>query len=206
MFTDGGYIHNGSDMSDMKVTRMIRRPVVTCVCALFMMVLFVSTPAVTQAQTTADLEALYWARQDSVLERYSQADVDFISGMIGHHAQALVMSALAPVNGANPSTQILAARIINAQNDEIKLMQKWLRDRGETVPEVYIEGTHLMIHGGGHHAMHMPGMLNDEQMKELEMAQGADFDRLFLKYMILHHSGAVTMVKDLLATDGGCTG
>ena len=159
-----------------------------------------------QANDTDALERLYWARQDSALARFSQADVDFMTGMIGHHAQALVMSSFAPANGASVSVQTLAARIINAQNDEIEIMQRWLRDRGQTVPEVMIEGNTLMIHGGGDHAIHMPGMLTPEEMKELEMARGVEFDRLFLKYMIKHHEGAVTMVRELIAIDGAVTG
>jgi uncharacterized protein (DUF305 family) len=133
---------------------------------------------------------------------FTDADVDFMTGMISHHAQALVMSALAPKNGAGSQVQTLASRIINAQQDEIATMQKWLRDRGQPVPEVHITGTNLMVHGGGEHAMHMPGMLTPEQMKELEDARGETFDRLFLTYMIQHHSGALTMVEDLFNTDG----
>ncbi len=159
-----------------------------------------------QADDTTSLEELYWARQDSARAKFSQADVDFMSGMIGHHAQALVMSGFAPKNGASASVQILAARIINAQNDEINTMQRWLRDRGQTVTEVEIQGNTLIIHGGGHHAMHMPGMLTQDEMKELELARGVGFDRLFLMYMIKHHMGAVTMVRDLLAIDGAVTG
>ncbi len=134
---------------------------------------------------------------------FTQADVDFMSGMIGHHAQALVMSRLAPTNGANRSVQTLAARIINAQTDEIEAMQRWLRDRDQPVPMVHIDGLNLMIHGGGHHDhVHMPGMLSDEQLHELADAQDGDFDRLFLTYMIQHHNGAVTMVDELFSTEG----
>ena len=158
-------------------------------------------PAATE--TTTDLEALFWARQDSARMAYTEADVAFMAGMIGHHAQALVMSRLAPINGANTQVQTLAARIINAQTDEIAIMQRWLRDRDQPVPEVHIDGLNLMIHGGGEHDhLHMPGMLTDQQLHELAEAQGAAFDRLFLAYMIQHHSGAVTMVDDLFATDG----
>ena len=158
--------------------------------------------AQTTTGTEAELEALYWARQDSARTLFTKADVDFMTGMIGHHAQALVMSALAPTNGASAEVQTLAARIINAQKDEIATMQQWLRDRGQPVPEVHITGTTLMVHGGGDHAMHMPGMLSPAQMKELEEARGVAFDRLFLTYMIMHHGGAVTMVDDLFSTDG----
>ena len=154
-------------------------------------------------ERTAELEALYQARQDSALLSVSEADVDFMTGMIAHHAQALVMSGFAPGNGASPSIQTLAARIINAQKDEIFNMQTWLRDRGRPVPEVAEDGRMAMDHSGhGGHDMHMAGMLTDTQLSELEASQGPDFDRLFLTYMIQHHQGAVTMVHDLFAIDG----
>jgi uncharacterized protein (DUF305 family) len=160
-----------------------------------------------RASATAELEALYRARRDSALLRVSSADVDFMTGMIHHHAQALVMSALAPDNGASPSIRTLAARITNAQKDEIANMQTWLRDRGRPVPEVdeagavRVPGRVAGMHGGSH-AMHMPGMLTADQLRELEDARGGNFDRLFLTYMIQHHQGAVTMVHELFATDG----
>ena len=153
------------------------------------------------ALSTAELEAIYHARMDSARMNFVEADVHFMSGMIGHHAQALIMAGLAPTHGASPTIQTLCARIINAQKDEIVTMQQWLRDRGQTVPEVEITGTNLMVHGADH-AMHMPGMLTPDQMRELDEARGPDFDRLFLTYMIQHHSGAVTMVHDLFGTDG----
>ncbi|HUF28178.1 MAG TPA: DUF305 domain-containing protein, partial [Gemmatimonadaceae bacterium] len=106
-----------------------------------------------------------------------------------------------PTHGASQSVQILAARIINAQQDEIATMQRWLADREQNVPEVYIEGLTLMVHGADH-AMHAPGMLTPEQMRELDRARGPAFDRLFLTYMIQHHQGAVTMVHELMVTDG----
>jgi uncharacterized protein (DUF305 family) len=161
------------------------------------------TPAATTGNAaSSDLEELYWQRQEGARTLFTKADVDFMTGMIGHHAQALVMSALAPTHGANPEVQRLAARITNAQKDEIATMQQWLRERDQKVPEVHITGTSLMVHGAGDHAMHMPGMLTPEQIEELDAARGADFDRLFLTYMIQHHGGAVSMVRDLFATDG----
>jgi uncharacterized protein (DUF305 family) len=149
----------------------------------------------------ADFEALYRARTENARRRFTPADVHFMTGMIGHHAQALVMAALAPTHGASPAVKTLAARITNAQQDEIATMQQWLRDRGQPVPEIHIEGTALMVHGDDH-AMHMPGMLTPEQIEELDRARGVEFDRLFLTYMIQHHKGAVTMVHELFATDG----
>ena len=133
--------------------------------------------------------------------RFVQADVDFMNGMIAHHAQALVMSRMAPENDAGPQIRILTARIINAQQDEIATMQRWLADRGQTVPEVRIEGLHVMMDGMGDHSM-MPGMLSHQQLMDLRDARGRDFDRLFLTYMIQHHEGAVTMVEELFSTDG----
>ena len=134
--------------------------------------------------------------------RYTPADVQFMSGMIHHHAQALVMSAMAPTHGANAAVRTLAARIINSQQDDIALMQGWLRDRGQPVPEVHFDGTNVMMHGPDQ-AMHMmPGMLTPAQLGELAAAHGTEFDHLFLKYMIQHHSGALTMVHDLFAADG----
>jgi uncharacterized protein (DUF305 family) len=157
------------------------------------------------AGSTAELEALYRSRVDSARTRFTEADVHFMTGMIAHHAQALVMARLAPERDASPAVQTLAARIHISQEDEITLMQRWLRDRGQQVPEVHIVGTTLMLHGADHHLQHhanMPGMLSAEQLRELEQARGAEFDRLFLRYMIQHHRGAIVMVNELLRTDG----
>lgn len=145
---------------------------------------------------TADLETLYRARQDSAAMRFTPADVDFITGMIAHHRQAIVMSEWAPTHDASPEIALLAARIINAQNDEIAAMEQWLRDRGQPVP-----AGDAATHGGRAH-QHMPGMLSAEQLERLDAARGRGFDRLFLQYMIQHHRGAVTMVHALFATDG----
>lgn len=149
----------------------------------------------------AELEALYQARADSARMRYTQADVDFMRGMIAHHTQALVMSRLAPTHAGSDALRTLAARTINAQNDEIATMVGWLEERGEPVPDIEISGTHMVVDGGMHTGS-MPGMLTDAQMDELAAAHGEEFDRLFLTYMIQHHSGAVTMVHQLFGTDG----
>jgi uncharacterized protein (DUF305 family) len=135
---------------------------------------------------------------------YTPADVQFMSHMIAHHAQALVMAGWAQSHGAGPSVQTLAGRIINGQQDEIATMQRWLKDRGEPVPDPTKPMQMSMQHTGGQaqQGMLMPGMLTEAQMKELEQAQGADFDRLFLTYMIQHHKGAVTMVNQLFGTEG----
>jgi uncharacterized protein (DUF305 family) len=141
------------------------------------------------------------AKPDSNRFPYTEADVQFMTGMISHHAQAIVMSKLAPERTQTQSIKTLAGRIINAQADEIAIMSTWLRDRGQTVPEPNPKGMkHVM--GGEEHIMPMPGMLTDEQMKQLEDARGPQFDKLFLQLMIQHHRGAVSMVKDLFNSYG----
>jgi uncharacterized protein (DUF305 family) len=148
-----------------------------------------------------DSAAVANAKPDSNRFPFTEADVHFMSGMIGHHAQAIAMSRLAPTHGASPSLSTLAARIINAQTDEITLMQQWLRDRRQTVPEPSPKGM-KMVMNGEEHMMLMPGMLTDEQMKQLEDAKGKEFDQLFLTFMIQHHQGALAMVRELFATPG----
>ena len=213
-----------------------------------------------------DLSELFWTRQDSAKMQFTQPDVDFMAGMIGHHAQALIMSSMATVNNASPSVLTLTKRIINTQKDEIGIMQRWLHERNQMVPKVIIDGLQLiiepanepslvfdsaqvahavkhfnkygsymdnnhyqMIHGSEmnnevidhgtmeHSTMEysdnemnhvdmdhssMPGMLTQKQLEDLARAKGTEFDRLFLTYMIQHHTGAIIMVKDLVETDG----
>ncbi len=132
---------------------------------------------------------------------WTAADVHFLTGMIPHHAQAIEMSRWAPTHGASPALRTLAARIINAQQDEIALMQQWLREHGLPVPDARSTAMPMMMHGGAHEML-MPGMLTAEQMGQLDQARGAEFDRLFLMFMIQHHRGALTMVQELFATDG----
>ncbi len=157
-------------------------------------------PAV-ESHSRAELETIYRARTDSARSIFAEADVRFMTGMIGHHAQAILMSELAPDRAADPSIRTLAARIVNAQKDEIATMEQWLKDRGQPVPEIHWSGIHLMVHGP-EYAAHMPGMLTEEQLRQLEAARGSEFDRLFLEFMIQHHRGAVTMVRELFETDG----
>ena len=130
--------------------------------------------------------------------RWTPADARFMSLMIGHHAQAIEMAELAPTRAATPSVRTLAERIINAQRDEIATMEQWLRDRRQPVPEVH--PTAHAAHAHGHEAM--PGMLTPGQLAQLERARGAEFDRLFLTYMIQHHRGATRMVSELFSSHG----
>lgn len=153
----------------------------------------------------SNLEELYWARKDSARMSFTKADVKFMTGMIAHHAQALIMSRLAPKNGASSTIQTLASRIINSQKDEIASMQNWLRDRNQPVPEISFDEIDMtiMLEGKKFTAYHkMRGVLSQEQLKKLSQTQGNEFDQLFLTQMIEHHSGAVFMVENLFATDG----
>ncbi|HYF40201.1 MAG TPA: DUF305 domain-containing protein [Gemmatimonadales bacterium] len=143
---------------------------------------------------------------------YTEADVRFMSDMIRHHGQALVMAGLAPSRSASPTVRTLAERIASGQQDEIALMQQWLRDRQQPVTEPAGPGDHSATDSTGHaagqghsHGGHdslMPGMLTQSQLDELDRARGRDFDRLFLQYMIQHHRGALAMVDRLFATPG----
>jgi len=165
-----------------------------------------TTPAVGQSSPVASAQtaarpATPRATSDTTPSTPSAADVNFMNGMISHHAQALVMAGWAPSHGASPSVRVLCERIVNEQNDEIATMQQWLRDRKQPVPEAK-PGPMKMVMNGVEHMMMMPGMLTDEQMKQLDAARGPEFDRLFLTYMIQHHKGAVSMVNDLFATNG----
>jgi uncharacterized protein (DUF305 family) len=125
---------------------------------------------------------------------HTPADVQFMQEMIGHHAQALEMTALIPERTSREDMKQLGKRIEISQADEIKMMQTWLTDRGQKVPEAHAHHAHG--------AKLMPGMLTPEEMKRLEAATGAEFDRLFLEYMIKHHEGALVMVKELFTKDG----
>ena len=132
-------------------------------------------------------------------KNYTAADVHFMAGMIGHHAQAIQMAGWAPSHGASPSVRVLCERIVVAQTDEIAMAQRWLREHGEYVPPADPRG-HVMQ--GMDQPMLMPGMLTPELMTQLDSARGPEFDRRFLTFMIQHHQGAITMVQQLLAVPG----
>lgn len=119
----------------------------------------------------------------------TEADVRFMQGMIAHHAQAVAMTRLAATAGANPRVLKLAQKIDLSQAGEIVLMQEWLRAYGQFAPDTSSWRT-----------MTMHGMLTAEEMAQLAAARGAEYDRLFLTFMIRHHEGALQMVKDLFAT------
>ena len=153
------------------------------------------------AEAMGEAAAIARASADSARYPYTEADIRFMSGMISHHAQAIKMARWAPTHGASPAVVRLTERIVNAQTDEINLMSNWLSARRQPVPEANPDGMKMTM-GGAEHVMLMPGMLTDAQMKELDAARGEEFDRLFLTFMIQHHKGAVSMVKDLFAAQG----
>jgi uncharacterized protein (DUF305 family) len=140
------------------------------------------------------------ARADTGRAAYTPADVQFMSGMIHHHAQAVLIAGWAPTHDASASLRALCERIVVGQRDEIALASRWLRERHQPVPEV--DPSHAMMPGMDHGPM-MPGMLTAEQLAQLDRARGPEFDRLFLTFMIQHHQGAITMVNELFARGGG---
>ncbi|HUF50017.1 MAG TPA: DUF305 domain-containing protein [Longimicrobiales bacterium] len=122
---------------------------------------------------------------------HTVADVRFMQDMIGHHAQAIVMAAMAPTHGAGDNVLKLAQKIDISQRDEIDMMKQWLRERHQAVPD----SVHM-------HGMHMPGMLTAAQLAQLDAARGRAFERLFLTFMIQHHEGALLMVEGLFDSPG----
>jgi uncharacterized protein (DUF305 family) len=140
----------------------------------------------------------------------SEADVEFMQGMIQHHAQAVEMTAMIELHTQNKDLRLLGAKISSSQSDEIKFMKRWLAARGESIPKTTSNTAAMDMPGMDMPGMNMPhnsmammpGMLTPQQMEALRKAKGADFDRLFLSGMIQHHNGALIMVKDLFDTAG----
>jgi uncharacterized protein (DUF305 family) len=125
---------------------------------------------------------------------YTAADVKFMQGMIGHHQQALEMVALIADRTSRDDMKMLGKRIELSQQDEIQMMQEWLKGRGQTLPDPHAHHQHG--------ATLMPGMLTMDEMAKLQAAKGVEFDRLFLEGMIKHHGGALLMVRDLFGSPG----
>lgn len=142
-----------------------------------------SQEAIEQAQRTA--------------AAYTQADVDFLTGMIPHHAQAVIMGGWCESHGARSDIQALCRKIVISQRDEIRLMREWLAERGEPVPDSTSTRHVMRASDGTEREMLMSGMLTDEEMAALDAARGSEFDYLFLTGMIRHHHGAIDMVDEL---------
>jgi uncharacterized protein (DUF305 family) len=152
-------------------------------------------PAVVVPGAPGEASRVVTNARPALVIKHTEADVKFMQGMIGHHAQALDMTALLKTRTLREDMKLLALRIDVSQSDEIKMMQRWLEVRHLEVP-----GPHAHHMAG---ATLMPGMLTPEDMAKLEAAKGADFDKLFLQYMIRHHEGALVMVKELFSAGGG---
>ena len=149
------------------------------------------------ARSSADLQALAARNR----QPHSPADARFMTAMIPHHAQAVLFAGWAESHHASRAVQVFCARMVVAQSDEIVTMRSWLSDRGEDVPAA--EYMRSATPTGAGHATMMPGMLTEQELAELDRASGADFDRLFLTYMIPHHEGALSMVDQLFGSYGG---
>jgi uncharacterized protein (DUF305 family) len=153
-------------------------------------------PAIVQPGAPGEASRVVGAEQARDLSKvqFTPADVKFMQGMIHHHAQAIEMVKLLEARTESDDMRRFALRIQLSQDDEIKMMRRWLEVRGQDVP--------------GEHAHHapgapmMPGMLSADEMTRLAAAKGPEFDRLFLQGMIKHHAGAITMVQELFNTPG----
>jgi uncharacterized protein (DUF305 family) len=153
-------------------------------------------PAIIQPGAPGEASKVIDADQARDLSKvqFTDADVKFMQGMIHHHAQAIDMVKLLETRTQSEDMKRFALRIQVSQEDEIKMMRRWLEVRGQEVP--------------GEHAHHMPGapmmpgMLTADEMARLAAATGPEFDRLFLEGMIKHHGGAITMVQELFKTPG----
>ena len=167
------------------------------------------TPVVVQPGAPGKPSKTLPSSTRATLPQASQADAEFMQGMIMHHSQAVEMTALIPSHTENKELRSLGARISSSQSDEIKFMQRWLATRGEPLsmampemPDAKMSDMDKPADHSSHSIALMPGMLTPEQMDALRKAKGAEFDRLFLTGMIQHHNGALIMVKDLFDTPG----
>lgn len=155
--------------------------------------MLLTTPQVLAAQQPMD-HSMHNMGPEIVIPkgaRYTKADVQFMQGMIAHHAQAIVMARMAETNGANPQVLKLSRKIDQSQLPEIQIMQDWLRRHEQFAPDT-----------ASWHGMRMDGMLTDEELAAMNQARGVAFDRLFLVGMIKHHAGAIKMVDDLFKSPG----
>src|SRR5262245_17240683 len=160
-----------------------------------------TAPSVVMAQGTGVVTAnsgAAIAAAEKAAAAFAPADVEFMQGMIPHHAQAVIMARWATTHGARADVKVLCERIAIAQTDEIRLMRRWLGERQQEMPDS-MSTRHVMKMGDMVHEVLMPGMLTDDQMRTLDGARGSQFDRLFLTGMIAHHRGAITMVRELLS-------
>jgi uncharacterized protein (DUF305 family) len=196
------------ELSSARKYRTFRTPVLVLLATLEAILgIFPATPAqaqqhspppvVVQPGAPGSPSKILPASTTGAAPTASQADIDFMQGMIMHHQQAVEMTALIPSHTENKEVRALGARISLSQSDEIRFMKRWLIARGQS-PSMSMPGMPDMDKNGK--PMMMPGMLTPAQMEALRQARGAEFDRLFLTGMIQHHGGALVMVKDLFSS------
>ena len=181
--------------------------IATALAGLFSLPVFAqqadpATPVVVQPGAPGQPTRTLPSSTRAILPPRSPKDVEFMQGMIMHHAQAVEMTALMESHTENKDLRLLGARISHSQAEEIKFMQRWLEARGESIdmPMPKMSGMDMPGMDMSSHPMLMPGMLTPKQMEALRNAKGDEFDRLFLTGMIQHHGGALIMVKDLFDT------
>jgi uncharacterized protein (DUF305 family) len=163
-----------------------------------------NAPVIVQPGAPGEPTKTLPASTTGVVPTASPKDVEFMQGMIMHHAQAVEMTALIDARSDNKQLRLLGARISHSQAEEIKFMERWLEARGKptTMPMSAMTGMDMPGMDMSKHEMLMPGMLTAKQMEALRNAKGKEFERLFLEGMIQHHGGALLMVKDLFETAG----
>ncbi|WP_418061432.1 DUF305 domain-containing protein [Pimelobacter simplex] len=124
---------------------------------------------------------------------FNQADVDFATAMIPHHAQALQMALLAQDRPLPPEVRALVDQVQAAQTPEVETMTTWLTDWDQDIPAT------SMDHANAGHDMgdmgEMEGMMSGSAMAELEDASDEAFPKLWMTMMIEHHEGAITMAR-----------
>jgi uncharacterized protein (DUF305 family) len=162
------------------------------------------TPVIVQPGAPGQPTKTLPSNTHATLPPSSPKDVEFMQGMIMHHAQAVEMTALIESHTDSKDLRLLGARISHSQSSEMKFMKHWLEVRGEPTAAAMPEmpGMNMPEMNMSSHSMLMPGMLSPKQMEALRNAKGEEFDRLFLTGMIQHHNGALVMVKDLFDTAG----
>lgn len=171
---------------------MVRRPILAL--SILSLLAGVSSRATAQSHMAGMDHSMHKMGPEIVIPKgaiYTKADVEFMQGMIAHHAQAIVMAKLAETNSTNQSLLKLSRKIDQSQIPEILIMQDWLRRNNQFAPDT-----------SSWHDMHMDGMLTADEIKALGAAKGTEFDRLFLDGMIKHHAGAIKMVEDLFKSPG----
>jgi uncharacterized protein (DUF305 family) len=168
--------------------------IIICFSAL---AIFAQSPVIVQPGAPGQPTKILPANTTAKLPPISPQDVEFMQGMIHHHAQAVEMTAMIELRTTNKDVRKIGVKISQSQADEINFMKRWLTRKGQKT-EMAMD-MKSMDHS---HEMMMPGMLTDKQMEELRTSKGVKFDELFLNGMIQHHGGALVMVKDLFDSPG----